>query len=222
MKHSKNKGRHNTAPFSTLVTDRHSRLVTRSTARFASRCHFLCSSFVILTTFALFVCLYYRQNPTDWIKMRYSRRILLFLGLSWSAFAFSPSARATTGHRSIGSERCWQSRRPQHGASSTPRAASISPLFSSTSDESSEKNAKTSIRGRLRKWTGFSLTALRTSLRELTGFSFTALRTTLRGMTGVSLTAMRVTAVTTTSAFVRNTMKAISGMFPPWVSLSFE
>lgn len=64
--------------------------------------------------------------------------------------------------------------------------------------------------------------SLRDRLRQITGFSFTAFRTTLRGITGISLTAMYEVAFVTTSAFVRNTMKVIVGVFPTWVSYDWE
>lgn len=59
--------------------------------------------------------------------------------------------------------------------------------------------------------------SLRDHLRQLTGFSLTAFRATVRGITGVSMTALYDAALVTTSSFVRNTMKAILGVFPTWV-----
>jgi hypothetical protein len=62
----------------------------------------------------------------------------------------------------------------------------------------------------------------RDRLRQITGFSFTTFRTTLRGITGISLTALYEVAFVTTSAFVRNTMKVIVGVFPTWVSYDWK
>ena len=47
-----------------------------------------------------------------------------------------------------------------------------------------------SPRSRLRRITGFSLTALRATLRTATGFSLTALRAALRAATGISLSGI--------------------------------
>ena len=80
---------------------------------------------------------------------------------------------------------------------------SLSSLNESNSeiDETNE-----TIRDKLRKATGFSLSAIRVAIRASTGFSLTALRTTLRGLTGVSITG---------------TLKVITGAFPLWVSPFF-
>jgi len=80
----------------------------------------------------------------------------------------------------------------------------VSKLRSSPSpsvDPSGEEESPGDVRGRLRKLTGFSLTALRATLRAATGFSLTALRATLRAATGISVTG---------------TMKTILGLFPTW------
>lgn len=61
------------------------------------------------------------------------------------------------------------------------------------------ENESENLRGKLRKLTGFSLTAFRTTLRLATGFSLTSTRATLRALTGVSVTG---------------TMKAILRLFP--------
>jgi len=56
-----------------------------------------------------------------------------------------------------------------------------------------------SVRGKLRKFTGFSLTTFRTTMRLATGFSLTSTRAAMRALTGVSVTG---------------TMKAILRFFP--------
>jgi len=79
------------------------------------------------------------------------------------------------------------------------RARIYSALGSATSD--SEADGDETPRGRMRRITGFSLTALRSTMRAATGFSLTALRTTVRAATGISITG---------------TMRAILSVFPTW------
>ena len=57
-------------------------------------------------------------------------------------------------------------------------------VYSTESDE----NENITFRSKMRKVTGFSLTASRAAIRATTGFSLTALRTTLRTLTGISVT----------------------------------
>lgn len=61
-----------------------------------------------------------------------------------------------------------------------------------------------------------SESGLRGQLRKMTGFSLTALRKTLRLATGISLTAIYASTVATTGAWIRQTMKVILSVFPPW------
>jgi hypothetical protein len=58
--------------------------------------------------------------------------------------------------------------------------------------------------------------SLRSRLRKATGFSLTALRKTMRAATGISLTAIYASALAATSAFVRKTMALILSPLPPW------
>ncbi|KAL3800191.1 hypothetical protein HJC23_001112 [Cyclotella cryptica] len=62
---------------------------------------------------------------------------------------------------------------------------------------SNDNNNDETPRSKLRKITGFSLTALRATLRTATGFSFTALRATLRAATGISLSQTLTTFIAT-------------------------
>lgn len=58
--------------------------------------------------------------------------------------------------------------------------------------------------------------SLRSRLRKATGFSMTAFRATMRAATGISLTAIYASALAATGAFVRKTMALILAPLPPW------
>jgi hypothetical protein len=58
--------------------------------------------------------------------------------------------------------------------------------------------------------------SLRARLRKLTGFSLTAVRATLRAATGISLTAVYASTVAVSGMWIRQTMKVILGLFPSW------
>lgn len=57
---------------------------------------------------------------------------------------------------------------------------------------------------------------LRTRLRRLTGFSLTASRATMRALTGISLTTIYASVLAISGAWVRQTMKVILSIFPTW------
>ena len=59
---------------------------------------------------------------------------------------------------------------------------------------------------------------LRDRLRRLTGFSLTASRATLRAATGVSLTAIYASTLAATGLWIRKVMHVILSLFPAWVS----
>ena len=61
--------------------------------------------------------------------------------------------------------------------------------------------------------------SLRDRLRKITGFSLTAFRATMRAATGISLTALYASALAATSAFVRKTMAIVLSPLPPWVRI---
>ena len=71
----------------------------------------------------------------------------------------------------------------------------------------SNDNEEITFRSKMRKVTGFSLTASRAAIHATTGVSLTALRTTLRTLTGISVTG---------------TMKWILGLFPMWVCSTYD
>jgi hypothetical protein len=60
-------------------------------------------------------------------------------------------------------------------------------------------------------------TGVRARLRRLTGFSLTALRATARAATGISLTALYASTVAVSGAWIRQTMKVILAIFPAWL-----
>lgn len=74
--------------------------------------------------------------------------------------------------------------------------------FSSSLDaKESQDTFESSVRTRLRKWTGFSLTAL---------------RATMRAATGISLTAVYASTIAVSGLWIRQTMKFILDLFPSW------
>lgn len=58
--------------------------------------------------------------------------------------------------------------------------------------------------------------SVRVRLRKLTGFSLTALRAALRAATGVSLTAVYASTIAVSGMWIRQTMKIILDLFPSW------
>jgi len=76
------------------------------------------------------------------------------------------------------------------------------PSFEVYSTDSDDVGNEKSYRSKMRKLTGFSLTASRKAIRASTGLSLSALRTTLRAATGIS---------------VSGRMKWILGLFPLWL-----
>jgi hypothetical protein len=58
--------------------------------------------------------------------------------------------------------------------------------------------------------------SLRTRLRKVTGFSLTAVRATMRAATGISLTAIYTACLAATGAWTRHTLKLILSIFPAW------
>ena len=58
---------------------------------------------------------------------------------------------------------------------------------------------------------------LRARMRRLTGFSLTALRATARAATGISLTALYASTVAVSGSWIRQTMKVILAIFPAWL-----
>lgn len=78
-------------------------------------------------------------------------------------------------------------RQPPLGGRQRRAAAPRSPAANSSSDDDHAPKEDRSPRSKLRRITGFSLTALRATLRSATGFSLTALRAALRTATGISL-----------------------------------
>lgn len=77
----------------------------------------------------------------------------------------------------------------QHPSSFGPPRPAVAPIRSSAAAaEDAEAEAEPpSTRSRLRRLTGFSLTAVRSALGAATGFSLTAFRAALRAATGISL-----------------------------------
>jgi hypothetical protein len=59
-------------------------------------------------------------------------------------------------------------------------------------------------------------TSVRSRLRKMTGFSMTALRATTRAATGISLTALYLSAVAVSGVWIRQAMKVILAIFPTW------
>ena len=57
---------------------------------------------------------------------------------------------------------------------------------------------------------------LRSRLRRATGFSLTAFRRTMRAATGISLTAIYASALAATSKWVRKIMALLLSFLPPW------
>lgn len=57
---------------------------------------------------------------------------------------------------------------------------------------------------------------VRSKLRKVTGFSLTALRATMRTATGISLTALYVSALAVSGFWIRQTMRIILDIFPTW------
>jgi len=57
----------------------------------------------------------------------------------------------------------------------------------------------------------------RSRLRKITGFSLTALRATMRATTGISLKGIYVSTFVTTSAAVRKAMTLVLAPFPTWL-----
>ena len=86
------------------------------------------------------------------------------------------------------------------------RAPSRTPnvmYFSSSLDgQSSQDVSENSVRARLRK---------------LTGFSLTALRATMRAATGISLSAVYASTIAVSGMWIRQTMKIVLGLFPSWL-----
>lgn len=58
--------------------------------------------------------------------------------------------------------------------------------------------------------------ALRDKLRKITGFSLTAVRAALRATTGISLTALYASFLLATGAWIRQSMKVVLSIFPVW------
>ena len=84
---------------------------------------------------------------------------------------------------------------------SSSDASNLSMVHNDGSNDAEGENSGTSIRKKLGKLTGLSITVIRASVRTTTGLSITAIRTSLRTLTGVSVTG---------------TMKALFGLLPPW------
>lgn len=59
--------------------------------------------------------------------------------------------------------------------------------------------------------------SLRTRLRRLTGFSLTAVRATLRAATGISLSAVYASTLAATGAWIRQTMRVLLSPLPTWL-----
>ena len=59
-------------------------------------------------------------------------------------------------------------------------------------------------------------TSMRSRLRRITGFSLTALRATMRTATGISLTALYLSALAISGVWIRQTMRIILDIFPTW------
>jgi hypothetical protein len=57
---------------------------------------------------------------------------------------------------------------------------------------------------------------LRDRLRRVTGFSLTVFRATLRGMTGISMTAVYASTVAATGLWIRKVTSVILSVFPSW------
>jgi hypothetical protein len=57
---------------------------------------------------------------------------------------------------------------------------------------------------------------LRIRLKRATGFSLTAIRRTMRTATGISMTAVYASTMAATGAWIRQTMKVILSIFPAW------
>lgn len=95
---------------------------------------------------------------------------------------------------------------PRHLPTCQSRKAASSlrpqPIYQSTTQDHTE-DGDPSLRGRLRKVTGFSLTAL---------------RTTLRAATGISLSALYASSVAVSGLWIRRTMSIVLSVFPTWVS----
>lgn len=58
--------------------------------------------------------------------------------------------------------------------------------------------------------------SVRARLRKLTGFSLTAVRATMRAATGISLTAVYASTIAVSGMWIRQTMKVILDLFPSW------
>ena len=59
---------------------------------------------------------------------------------------------------------------------------------------------------------------LRDKLRKATGFSLTAFRSTWRAATGISLSAIYASALAASGLWIRKVMSAVLSVFPAWVS----
>jgi hypothetical protein len=59
-------------------------------------------------------------------------------------------------------------------------------------------------------------TSIRSRLRQMTGFSLTAFRATMRAATGISMTALYASSLAFSGQWIRQTMKFILSIFPPW------
>jgi hypothetical protein len=77
---------------------------------------------------------------------------------------------------------------------------SSTPLWSSPAD-GADSNKKTTLRDRLRKATGFSLTVF---------------RATIRGITGISLTAIYASTLAATGLWIRKVTSVVLSLFPSW------
>jgi hypothetical protein len=67
---------------------------------------------------------------------------------------------------------------------------------------------------------GESNSTIRKKLRKATGFSLTAFRSTWRAATGISLSAIYASALAASGLWIRNVMSVILSIFPAWVSVS--
>lgn len=66
-----------------------------------------------------------------------------------------------------------------------------------------------------------SQATLRDKLRKVTGFSLTAFRAAWRTATGISLTAVYATALAASGLWIRKITSVILAVFPAWVSAPF-
>ena len=77
-------------------------------------------------------------------------------------------------------------------------------LHSTTSESQNDNNEK-------------KVQPLRGKLRKITGFSLTAFRSSWRAATGISLTALYASAVAASGLWIRTTMSKILSIIPDWV-----